>query len=62
MIIKQSQLPTNDLNNEWPVTLTPQQREQLIKEKFARAAATLQARNQRDTILGKNCTRSRQPG
>ena len=34
MIVKDSQLHTT----EWPLVLTPEQREQLIREKFARLA------------------------
>jgi len=38
MIVKDSQLqkPVSD-RTEWPQTLTPQQREQLLREKIARA-------------------------
>jgi hypothetical protein len=38
MIVKDSQLqkPVPD-RTEWPQTLTPQQREQLLREKMARA-------------------------
>ena len=35
MIVKESQLHHTD----WPVVLTPEQREQLLKEKVARIAA-----------------------
>ncbi len=34
MIVKDSQL-----QREWPVTLTPEQREEFLKEKIARAQA-----------------------
>lgn len=37
MIVKDSQLQT-----EWPVTLTPEQREQFLREKLARAQAWYQ--------------------
>lgn len=35
MIVKDSQLQ----QTEWPIVLTPEQREQLLKEKIARIAA-----------------------
>jgi len=38
MIVKDSQLH----QTEWPLVLTPEQREQLIQEKFARLAARYQ--------------------
>jgi hypothetical protein len=38
MIVKDSQLHTT----EWPIVLTPEQREQLIQEKFARLTARYQ--------------------
>ena len=38
MIVKDSQLH----QTEWPFVLTPEQREQLIREKFARLAARYQ--------------------
>jgi hypothetical protein len=38
MIVKDSQLHTT----EWPIVLTPDQREQLIQEKFARLVARYQ--------------------
>jgi hypothetical protein len=38
MIVKDSQLQKQDQDcTEWPVTLTPEQREQLLREKIARA-------------------------
>ena len=38
MIVKDSQLQKSVPDRtEWPVTLTPQQREQLLREKMARA-------------------------
>jgi hypothetical protein len=43
MIIKDSQLQT-----EWPVILTPTQREQLVQEKLARARAWYQTLKQHD--------------
>jgi hypothetical protein len=43
MIVKDSQLQT-----EWPVILTPAQREQLVQEKLARAAVWYQYLKQHD--------------
>lgn len=43
MIVKDSQLQT-----EWPVTMTPAQREQLVQEKLARATAWYQSLKQHD--------------
>ena len=45
MIVKNSQLqkPVPDCT-EWPVTLTPQQREQLLREKMDRAIRAHQQR------------------
>jgi hypothetical protein len=43
MIIKDSQLRT-----EWPVVMTPAQREQLLQEKLARAQAWYQHVKQHD--------------
>ena len=44
MIVKDSQLQT-----EWPVVMTPAQREQLVQEKLARAMAWYQCLKQHDT-------------
>ena len=43
MIVKDSQLQT-----EWPVEMTPAQREQLLQEKLARAMAWYQSLKQHD--------------
>jgi hypothetical protein len=45
MIVKDSQLqkPVPD-RTEWPQTLTPEQREQLLREKIARAIRARQRR------------------
>ena len=45
MIVKDSQLQKPVLDRtEWPVTLTPQQREQLLREKMDRAIRVHQQR------------------
>ena len=45
MIVKNSQLhPQVPDRTEWPQTLTPEQREQLLREKLARATRTHQQR------------------
>jgi Spy/CpxP family protein refolding chaperone len=51
MIVKDSQLH----QTEWPIVLTPEQREQLIKEKIARLA-TWHRRQQTNDL--KDCERS----
>ena len=51
MIVKDSQLHTT----EWPLVLTPEQREQLIKEKVARFTAWYQQAKTNDQ---KNCEHS----
>ena len=43
MILKQSQL-----EREWPVELTPQQRDQLIQEKYQRMLEWRQSQSQRE--------------
>jgi hypothetical protein len=43
MIVKDSQLQT-----EWPIVMTPAQREQLLQEKLARATAWHQSLKQHD--------------
>ena len=43
MIVKDSQLQT-----EWPVIMTPAQREQLVQEKLARAMEWYQSLKQHD--------------
>jgi len=47
MIVKESQLH-NRRETEWPVTLTPQQREEFLKEKFARVVAWRQRQQKND--------------
>jgi hypothetical protein len=45
MIVKNSQLQKSVPDcTEWPVTLTPQQREQLLREKMDRAIRAYQQR------------------
>jgi hypothetical protein len=45
MIVKDSQLHQQDPDRtEWPVTLTPEQREQLLREKISRAVRAYQQR------------------
>jgi hypothetical protein len=51
MIVKESQLH----QTEWPVVLTPEQREQLIKEKIARLAVWYRCQQPNDL---KDCERS----
>jgi len=51
MIVKNSQLH----QTEWPVVLTPEQRDQLIKEKIARLATWYQRQQPNDL---KDCERS----
>ena len=47
MIVKDSQLQKQVLDRtEWPLTLTPEQREQLLQEKIARAARAARAHQQ----------------
>jgi hypothetical protein len=47
MILKDSQLH-NHRETEWPVTLTPQQREEFLKEKVARVVAWCQRQQKHD--------------
>ena len=52
MIVKDSQLH----QTEWPLALTPEQREQLIREKFARLTAWYQhSKKTNDHNDQKNC-------
>ena len=51
MIVKDSQLH----QTEWPLVLTPEQREQLIREKFARLAARYQHSKTNDHNDHKDC-------
>jgi hypothetical protein len=51
MIVKDSQLH----QTEWPIVLTPEQREQFLKEKIARLAVWYQRRQTNDL---KDCERS----
>jgi hypothetical protein len=47
MIVKDSQLHKRQ-ETEWPVTLTPQQREDFLKEKFARVVAWRERQQKHD--------------
>jgi len=53
MIVKDSQLQRRE--TEWPVTLTPQQRDEFLKEKIARVTAWYQHQKKHDR---KNLERS----